>query len=819
MTGRIDNKWIVRGVILLALFLLQVASLHAGEGVEQVSFQDNYAAAIEHWTYVLPHAKGAEEIKTLLRRGEAYRGLGHFTKAQSDFTAALEKAKSMKHPLLEVVAAQSLGYIYLLEQNPAMAEPLLTSAFEKAKSLDQNALAASCANRLGTLLYNQGKPEKARERYLEALAFSKKANDPALGATIYRNLARVAQTDDLAMAHLVAARQLAMEVTSPVEQASLLVGIATEAGAKAPHDQHMGFRYEVLQKALSLAGDSSRLTSFAAGEMGKLYEIQGRFQEALSLTEQALKAAQALGANELLLQWEWQQGRLLRGLGQRNKAISAYWRAVYYIQTIRQDVPEVTGEGCTSFRETLSPIYLDLADMLLVQSGEEEDPATRQNLLRQAQQAVESVKQSQLRDYFKDPCIDALSRPIESLSPGTAVIYPIILPHRLELLADIGGNLYRRTTPIEQQELEQNITQLAGNLRNFSFHKKLSRQVYTQLITPLESLLDQQKVDTLVFVPDGVFRMLPLAALYDGEKFLVEKYAVATEPGLSLLDPKPLPRGDMKALLAGMSKPGPVVLDLPSKLWDALCRMDPNQMERGVRGVSLRAREMDNADSPPATVDASAPLAPKSAVAAAGEKITDGAPMSDVERVKRLLALPGVDKEIESLSHSLPNQTLMNSSFLLGDFSRHLKEQDYRIVHIASHGYFGGSPKENFIMTYDKCLNMNHLEADIKPKQLAEQPVELITLSACQTAEGDDRSPLGLAGVALKSGARSVMGSLWPVSDTATQQLLSDFYLNLKDPEISKAEALRLAQVKRIKTDGFEHPFYWSAFILVGNWL
>lgn len=144
---------------------------------------------------------------------------------------------------------------------------------------------------------------------------------------------------------------------------------------------------------------------------------------------------------------------------------------------------------------------------------------------------------------------------------------------------------------------------------------------------------------------------------------------------------------------------------------------------------------------------------------------------------------------------------------------------NYRIIHIASHGFLGGTPDQNFIMTYDKCLNMNHLEDYIKPKQLAEQPIELITLSACQTAEGDDRSPLGLAGVALKSGARRVIGSLWPVSDKATQLLLSEFYLYLKDKNVSKAQALRQAQLSLIKTDVFEHPFYWSAFILMGNWL
>lgn len=813
---KIDTQWIIRGMLLLGFVMFQAGSLHAAENAEAISFQDDYAAAIEHWSQVLPHTDGKKQIKTLLRRGEAYRGLGHFTKAESDFAAALEKSKTMEQPLLEVVAAQSLGYIYVLEENPDRAAPLLFHALEKAASLKQYTLAASCANRLGTLLYHQGDTEQAHERYLQALEFSRKSYDPALGAAIYRNLARMEKTDALALPRLQAARQMAEKIASPIEQASHFLGIATEAGTKAPHDQNPMFRYELLQKALSIAvaEDSLRLISLSAGEMGKLYERRGRFQEALALTEQALTSAQKLGADELLLQWEWQQGRVLRALGQRKKAISAYWRAVYYIQTIRQDIPAGNSEGCLSFRETLSPIYLDLADMLLLQSGEESDPDTRQDLLRQAQQAVESVKQSQLRDYFKDPCIDALSREIESLAPGTAVIYPIILPHRLEILADIGGKLYRKTSPMEKQDLEKIIARLADNLRNYSFYKKLGQRVYSQLITPLEPLLSQQQIDTLVFVPDGVFRLLPLAALYDGDQFLVEKYAVATEPGLTLLDPNPLPRGEMKALLAGMSRPGPVVTDLPGKLWDALCRMDISQMDRGIRGVSLRDRKDNQSNKNQIEIIENQDMA-------ASPKIVPPpkSPKHDIDHVKKILALPGVDKEIETLSRNLPNQTLMNQSFLLDEFSRGVKEHSFRIIHIASHGYFGGRPEENFIMTYDKILNMNHLEAVIKPKQLAEQPVELITLSACQTAEGDDRSPLGLAGVALKSGARSVMGSLWPVSDSATQQLMSDFYLNLKDPTISKAEALRMAQVKLIKTDGFEHPFYWAAFLLVGNWL
>jgi CHAT domain-containing protein len=97
--------------------------------------------------------------------------------------------------------------------------------------------------------------------------------------------------------------------------------------------------------------------------------------------------------------------------------------------------------------------------------------------------------------------------------------------------------------------------------------------------------------------------------------------------------------------------------------------------------------------------------------------------------------------------------------------------------------------------------------------------VELLTLSACQTAEGDDRSPLGLTGVAIQSGARSALGSLWPVSDQATQRLLTGFYRHLLDPALSKAESLQRAQRELLAEPEFRHPFFWSAFILVGNWL
>jgi CHAT domain-containing protein len=183
------------------------------------------------------------------------------------------------------------------------------------------------------------------------------------------------------------------------------------------------------------------------------------------------------------------------------------------------------------------------------------------------------------------------------------------------------------------------------------------------------------------------------------------------------------------------------------------------------------------------------------------------------------LALPGVKKEINQLSQLLEGEVLLDADFRLKRFISEVRKHPYRIVHIASHGFFGNKVEDNYILTYDDKLDMNRLASLLKPKQLAERPLELLVLSACQTAEGNDRTPLGLSGVALKSGARSALGSLWPVYDEATQHLLPAFYKQFSKPGVSKAQALQKAQLELLGREEFSHPGFWAAFILVGNWL
>jgi CHAT domain-containing protein len=141
------------------------------------------------------------------------------------------------------------------------------------------------------------------------------------------------------------------------------------------------------------------------------------------------------------------------------------------------------------------------------------------------------------------------------------------------------------------------------------------------------------------------------------------------------------------------------------------------------------------------------------------------------------------------------------------------------VVHIASHAEFTGDPSTSWLLTHDGRLTLDQLSDLVGVAKFRDDPLELLMLSACQTAAGDDRAALGLAGVALRAGARSALGSLWSISDEATYELVVEFYKALKDPTASKSLALRTAQRKLLDDERFQHPFFWSPFLLIGNWL
>jgi len=572
-------------------------------------------------------------------------------------------------------------------------------------------------------------------------------------------------------------------------------------------DANLNEQYTKLLEQLKESKQTKNVKShsLANGEIGSLYEKQKRFEDALDMTGRAILDAQSISDNHLLMKWEWQLARIHEKQNDRTRAISSYRRTIYYLELIRKDIPVTYKDGRSSFLQTLSPIYFGLANLLLKEASatSKDKDSNEQALLKEARDTIEKIKVSEMQDYFKSQCITGQTKEIGSLSDTTVVLYPIILENSLELLLSIGDKLVHKSVDVSTINLEISAKKLVKSLRPQSdgrlrkFEKQEAQKIYGWLIKPILSVLQKNKIDTIVFVPDGVLRLFPISSLYDGKKYLIESFAIATTPGLTLLNPQALEKKSMKTLLAGMSHPGPIVDELPEDMRQSIA-VAPLGGSRGLRGLSIDTRGLK--------VTKSKKVIPKTK-----EEIS--------EKIKKVLALPGVEEEIKSLSNILEGEVLMDDSFLLDKFSTDIGTNPYQIIHIASHGFFGGKPDENFIMTYDHKLDMNKLSKILQPKRLSKHPIELLALSACQTAEGDDRSPLGLSGVALKSGARSVLGSLWPVSDAAAKKMLPIFYDSLMGDGVTKAKALQASQKEVLKNKEFEHPFYWSPFILIGNWL
>jgi len=273
-------------------------------------------------------------------------------------------------------------------------------------------------------------------------------------------------------------------------------------------------------------------------------------------------------------------------------------------------------------------------------------------------------------------------------------------------------------------------------------YRATSERLYDWLVRPYAGDLVAEKIDTLVFVPDGALRAIPMAALHDGEAFLVQRFALAVTPGLSLVDPKPLERENPRTLLAGVSA--------------------------SVQGFP---------------------------------------------------ALPMVADELTAVQEIYGGEVLLDEDFDLAQVEQALAEERPAIVHLASHAVFSGDPDTSFLLTYDDRLTLDRMAEMVGRTKFSERPVELLMLSACETAAGNDRAALGLAGVAIQAGARSAMGSLWRISDDAAFELVIAFYRGLKEPGVSRAVALQRAQLSLMESGAFGHPFYWSPYLLISDWL
>ena len=723
---------------------------------------------------------------------------------QDQYFLALDTLSNADHAAsTDQQRAQAAGLLgqtlYRMHRFPDAEAALIRAIkLDQDTGLDRARWLAALAN----LRAESGQRKEASSFYGQALRIAQQDKGLQLGIRLDQNKLAATET---CLAELNSISTDINAINQPEERAALLVNLASQA---SQFPDALKLAYQSYQQAILDAAKNPRLLTEALAGLAGLYESQQRTEEALQLNDRAIQSAQALQPQDLLLELHWQQGRLLRSLNRQPEALTAFSKAVENIESIRLDIPVEYENGRSSFRETLEPVYLSLADLLLEQAKRQTGGDKNQSL-RQARDTVERIKQSELEDFLGGRCaLQQIKKDLESIEPHTAVIYPVILPDRLELLVSSGTEIIQFTQSVDRDSLHTAATKLAKALRNNKQGAQaLALPLYQWLIAPLETWLRQHKTDTLVIVPDGVLRLVPFAALHNGQHYLIEQYNVATASGLSLLEPLVKPGEGSKFLLAGMSEPGPVVDHLPIAFLQTI-----GEAKKPAGDDDKKPHRRTLSCGPSKASEDSSTTRQSEVKASRSDPATR-------QRLKNLLKLPGVNDEIESLGKQTSNTLLKNEDFTVARFKEVLAREPYARVHIASHGVFGHTAEDSFIMAFDDVIHMDDLDQWLKSDKLAQSPLDLITLSACRTAEGDDRAPLGFSGIAVKAKASSALGTLWTVNDDAASRLMTEFYRALSKPGTGKAQALRQAQQALLKEPGFEHPYYWAAFVLVGNWL
>ena len=819
LTSLCTNLSLVRKICLIFLTCLMAIapstllanSLRTPETYQQQALQQYqqgaFSQAIQNWEKAASgfanHGQTGEHLSVLGQMAQAWSKIGQHQKAKALLDEAIPLAKTHKDPLILAFLLGRLGNIQFALGLNTSAEDTLKEAV-KLCGKDQGAgLKSTLLNDLGNIQAELGRPTDAVQSFAIATTLANQAQLPLLSATstlntaqillqlgfhqegktlldrVFPQLQKISPSHEQAFAWLnvgMALESLRFAKTAPLgsrfenresPQSSSSRKIILVPSVKTPkisrqelplsHAGNTPFLEKDLVRqageAFWAAQESASTTqdllaqSYAWGYLGQLYESQGRHQEALTLTHRAIATAQQLHAPESLYQWHWQTGRLLNKLQQTSKAILAYRRAINTLQSIRQEFMVGSRSRQLSFRTTIGPLFFELADLLLQQAKATTQPEDNQELLRQAQDTIELFKAAELQDYFKDDCVTVArsrSTTIARKTNNTAIIYPIVLPNRLELLVSLPNKLHQAIIPIPARQLtkEAKAFRLALQNRYEDTYLSHAKTLYDWLITPIRDQLKAEHISTLIFVPDGALRTIPMAPLFDGKNFLISQFALGIIPGLDLTDARPINRGTMNVISAGLS-----------------------------------------------------------------------------ESVQGFPPLPNVAKELKALKNLYDGKVLLNEEFKIENLQQGLEESPYTILHIASHGTVGEDVKKSFLLAYDDKITMDRLGEIVNGLQFRQVPLELLTLSACETAAGNDRAALGLAGVAIKAGARSALATLWPVDDLATAELIERFYAELKNPSLSKAAALQRAQITILSNPKFHHPTFWAPFLLINNWL
>ena len=525
--------------------------------------------------------------------------------------------------------------------------------------------------------------------------------------------------------------------------------------------------------AQAKALNDSLLEIYAIGELGHTYELTNQSNEAIRLTRQALALLEGKQMPEIAYRWQWQLARLYRdSTDTTNQARIAYEQALSSLAAVRQNLLLVDPQVQFSFRDNVEPVYREFVELLVGNTISSDTTINAQSVklktvnlktdtsttepsqqdLELAVQTLDALQLTELENFLGCNLSQLVTLSAPQSDPKAIKLYPIILSNQLTTIVDVPGQpLTLRTVAIDKATVESTLKSLRDNLvlpGKTPNVLNAAQQLYSWLIEPVTPILAANpQIETLVFVPDGPLRNIPMGVLYDGEQYLIEKdYAIAIAPQLDLFAPRSAPQ-QLKVLRGGIGLP------------------------QTVRGQSFPPIEL-------------------------------------------------IQAELNQIPDELTvAQPLINENFTQPNIEAQLAKETYSAIHWKTHGVFSSSPGETFLVAYQDGITANELSTLVRSaSQQQAEPLELLVLSACATAQGDRRAVLGLAGIAVRAGTRSTLSTLWRADDGANTELMASFYEGLGNG-LTKAQSLQKAQKMLLSEVGYPAPYYWASYVLVGNWL
>jgi CHAT domain-containing protein len=481
------------------------------------------------------------------------------------------------------------------------------------------------------------------------------------------------------------------------------------------------------------------------------------------------RIAQAAGQPDIARRW-FEQAIYLEGQRAAPLRLSDWYMLLAAVDPKRHDSDILSAYAALQSVRTLLPlrepfteestfelhmrgVFKAAVDVTLTEGGDADSVAQ----IGLAQQIVESYRQAEFESLFGSQCVPP-STPIQpgQLRSGEVILYPILLDDRVELIYAAGsdGGVYRRLTP-NRASNGAAVPALVATMRASIVSHAPGDEKWRQASRALYDLLIAPIQDKLG--PQSTLIILP-----DGPLRTLPFTALLDANGKFLIERTRL----AVAPALAFSQPGP---------------------DRAGRNAAIVAGALSK------EVRIGGITYPK---------------------------LEGAADEALAATQSYGannRQGVLISDLTAASLVSALSKGQVDVLHLATHAAFNGQSDQSYIVVDTQLVPLSTLRALIVGNRARGDELDLIVLSACETALGDDQASMGLAGAAVQAGAHSAIASLWSVNDASTALLMKAFYARYRSGD-SKSEALRQAQLSLLADPRYQRPNYWAAFALIGGW-